>query len=243
MRLGLIGYPLEHSFSPEYFQKKFEREGLEGYEYKAYPIRDLDLLDEIINEGVAGLNVTIPYKEKIIPYLDILSEEAYRIGAVNTIKVKDGRLFGYNTDIYGFEQSLKSFLEYSLPDKALILGNGGAAKAVKYALENMKIPYKTVSRRPSKNKGIISYASLDKKIMDRSHLIINTTPLGMYPDVKSSPDIPYQYLSEKHFLYDLVYNPKKTLFLANGLEKGCKVKNGYEMLLLQAEKSWKIWNQ
>lgn len=238
-KLGLIGYPLSHSFSPSYFQKKFEDLGLENCEYKAYPIATIAEVESIFDLGVTGLNVTIPYKEAILPYLDELSEEAFEIGAVNTIMIRNGRKYGYNTDIYGFEHSLLELLKDCRPEKALILGTGGAAKAVEYTLKGLGIMPNNVSRKS----GFLNYEELDSNIMDAHKLIVNTTPLGMYPNVDRCPNLPYRALSDDHFLYDLVYNPEKTLFLKKGAEQGAFIKNGHDMLILQAEKAWTIWNQ
>ncbi len=238
-KLGLIGYPLSHSFSPGYFAEKFKNLGITGSEYKAYSIDDVSKIKTVFESGVTGLNVTIPYKEQVIPYLDSLSEEAKEIGAVNTIKIVDGKKIGHNTDVYGFQESLLGQLGDTKVEKALILGSGGAAKAVGFVLGRLGIDYQIVSR----SKSNLSYADLDSEIIKDHKLIINTTPLGMYPNIDSCPNIPYGALSEKHFLYDLVYNPEKTLFLINGESEGCSIKNGNDMLILQAEKSWEIWNQ
>ncbi|MEE9439607.1 MAG: shikimate dehydrogenase [Saprospiraceae bacterium] len=239
MKLGLIGFPLSHSFSPGYFSEKFKTHNLPNHEYKAYPIEDISQLLDILDQGVTGLNITIPYKEQILPYLDIISNDAYEIGAVNTLKIENGKLAGYNTDVIGFEKSLLKLLGNAKIESALILGTGGAAKAVQFVLKKLSINYQIVSRKAS----YLNYKDLQKQDIIKSQLIINTTPLGMYPHVDKCPDIPYEYLSSKHFLYDLVYNPEKTLFLNNGDEKGSKTKNGYDMLIIQAEESWKIWNK
>lgn len=238
-KLGLIGYPLSHSFSPSYFANKFDTLGIEDSEYLAYSIDTIDKVEEIFDSGVTGLNVTIPYKEKVIPYLDELSEEAAEIGAVNTIKIIDGRKIGYNTDVHGFRSSLLAQLGSAKIEKALVLGSGGASKAVKFVLQKMGIETQIVSR----SKSNLSYAKLTSDIMKDHRLIINTTPLGMYPNIDACPNLPYEALSEKHFLYDLVYNPEKTLFLMMGESAGSSIKNGNDMLVLQAEKSWEIWNQ
>lgn len=238
-KLGLIGYPLGHTFSPTYFASKFEKLGIENSEYLAYPIDSIHGINDIFDDGVNGLNVTIPYKEQVIPYLDELSEEAFEIGAVNTIVIRDGRRVGYNTDAYGFEVALKHLIGEGRVEKALVLGTGGASKAIKFVLNKMNIEFTMVSRSDQ----YLTYAALDENTIVQNKLIINTTPLGMYPHVDECPDIPYSALTEKHFLFDLVYNPEKTLFLKKGQLQGCSIKNGYEMLVLQAEKSWEIWNQ
>ncbi len=233
---GLIGYPLSHTFSPKYFQEFFGVENIELATYDAFPIQDLTTIRDLLGT-IDGLNVTIPYKEEIIPYLDHLSLEAKAIQAVNCIKVNQGKATGYNTDVYGFRTSLLNFLNGEYIRNALILGDGGAAKAVKYVLNQLDITYTTISR----TKGDMSYTDLNDEIIRSSRLIINTTPLGMYPNVDNCPNISFNSINESHFLFDLVYNPEKTLFLRRGLAKGAKVKNGFEMLILQAEKSWEIW--
>jgi len=248
-KLGLIGFPLSHSFSKKYFTNKFKEEGIEGYEYDLYPIDAIELLPQLLkdNPELVGINVTIPYKKQVIPYLDAIHEEAYAIGAVNTIKIEDGKLTGYNTDAYGFEQSLIDLLnengeENPLPvDQALVLGTGGAAKAILFILEKLNIRPFLVSR--SAEKGDFTYNEIDENILNKAKLIINTTPLGMSPKIESFPNIPYDKLTPKHFLYDLVYNPEKTVFLNRGEDQKTKTKNGLEMLILQAEKSWDIWGQ
>jgi len=239
-QFGIIGYPLSHSFSPEYFNTKFITEGIDA-QYLVYPLKDIKDFCPLIETTIfKGMNVTIPYKEAIIPLLDELDDHAKAIGAVNTIRFINGRTKGYNTDVIGFEISLLDFIDQPKNiTKALILGTGGAAKAVSYILEKLSIPYLMVSR----HKGDFNYEGLTREIFSESNLIINTTPLGMYPDTNGKPDIPYQWLDENYFLYDLIYNPKKTIFLSEGLKYGCKIKNGYDMLILQAEQAWQIWNQ
>lgn len=237
---GLIGFPLTHSFSPDYFAKKFDREGIRDAKYKSFPLDKIaDLPALLESEKLSGLNVTIPYKESVIPYLDEIDEIAQVIGAVNCIKITDGKLKGYNTDTWGFTESLKSFLGNIQP-KALILGTGGSSKAVAFALDSLNIPYEYVSRQ-SRNSGI-TYNDLTAEIINAHHLIINTTPIGMYPGINEAPDIPYEYLTAGHYLFDLIYNPEQTLFLQQGLRYGTRTQNGLKMLHLQAEKSWKIWN-
>ncbi len=241
-KLGLIGYPLTHSFSPNYFKNKFEKEELNDWKYQAFPIEDISLFEKIFQEhdDLIGLNVTIPYKEKIIPFLDDLDISAKKIKAVNTIKKIGNQLVGFNTDIDGFKLSLIQFLKTPIQN-ALILGTGGASKAVSFVLEDLNINYQLVSRRKSKHK--ISYKMLDREIIESHSLIINTTPLGTYPKIETYPEIPYSFLNSKHYLFDLVYNPTKTVFLKQGEKQGASIKNGLEMLHLQAEKSWEIWNK
>lgn len=238
-KFGLIGYPLSHTFSPTYFAKKFEDLSMDNYEYAAYELADVSELADLLTKGLRGINVTIPYKEQVQPFLDGIDEEAQKIGAVNTIKITNGNIVGYNTDVYGFKMSLLAMLNGKKIRKALVLGSGGAAKAVKYALEDLGILYSTVSRK----KIYLNYSDLSKEIIEDHQLIVNTTPLGMSPNVNNCPDLPYHHLNEQHFLYDLVYNPEKTLFLKKGSANGASIKNGYDMLVLQAEKSWEIWNQ
>lgn len=240
-QFGLIGYPLSHSFSPGYFKNKFLNENISA-EYNAYPLKKIEDLPQLIQSSeLSGLNVTIPYKEQVLPYIDTLDLTAAEIGAVNTIKFTNGKSKGYNTDVYGFEMSLLGLIDNpSSITNALILGTGGASKAVQYVLMRLGISFTLVSRN---SKSALSYSDLKINIFSKSNLIINTSPQGMYPDILSKPDIPFRWLNENYFLYDLVYNPEKTLFLSEGISRGCKVKNGHDMLILQAEKSWEIWNQ
>ena len=238
---GLIGYPLSHSFSKGYFAEKFAKENIVDCKYDVFPLEKIEDFVELCNDkkNLIGLNVTIPYKEKIIPFLDELDETAANIGAVNTIKFSNGKKIGYNSDAYGFEMSLKPLLKQH-HTKALILGTGGASKAVEYVLKKLGIAFQYVSR--TKNDKAISYEELNESIIQHSKLIINTTPIGMYPNIDTAPDIPYNVITDKHLLYDLIYNPEETLFLKKGKEKGAQTKNGLEMLYLQAERSWEIWN-
>jgi shikimate dehydrogenase len=242
--LGLIGFPLTHSFSERYFREKFEREGISGYEYRNFPIPGIGEMKDLVRgePRLAGLNVTIPFKEVILPFLDDIDEEAAEIGAVNTVRIerRGTRIYqkGFNTDAYGFRESLIPLLrgQYS---KALILGTGGASKAVGHALDQLGIHWQYVSRK--KLPGHLQYRDLCLSVIRNATLIINTTPLGTYPDIETFPDIPYDVLTDEHLLYDLVYNPSETKFLELGKQKGALVKNGLEMLELQAEKSWEIW--
>ena len=238
---GIIGYPLSHSFSPAYFLEKFEQERIFA-QYKAFEITSIHSLPDILkkNPTLEGLNVTIPYKQDVINYLDSLSKEAADINAVNCITIKDGLLNGQNTDIIGFEKSLLPLLKKH-HHQALILGTGGAAAAVAYVLKKWNIPYQIVSRNQASN--TITYEQLDATIINTHQLIINTTPLGTYPNINDCPPIPYALLTAEHLLYDLIYNPVETKFLAQGKAAGCSIKNGFEMLKVQAEESWKIWNQ
>lgn len=241
---GLIGFRLSHSFSKKYFNEKFEKENIADCVYENFPLETINEFTSLLHTtpDLKGCNVTIPYKEAIIPYLDELDTAAKEIGAVNVVKIRpDGKLIGYNSDYYGFKTSLEKFIPANQSLRALILGTGGAAKAVAVALKDLGIPYQYVSR--SKGKDTISYAEIDAKLLGQYSIIINTSPLGMYPDVDSFPAIPYQFLTDKHYLYDLVYNPEVTTFMRKGQEHGAHVVNGLEMLIGQAEKAWEIWNR
>lgn len=243
-QLGLIGYPLTHSFSKKYFGEKFERENIEGWQYELYPLAQITDFNALLRGGQnwVGINVTIPYKEAVLPYLDELDAEAAAIGAVNCIKIgADGRLRGYNTDVYGFEVSLRQFLNGAQLPRALVLGTGGAAKGVWFVLQKLGIEPLYVSRNPPK--GGICYADLTPEKIANYPLIVNTTPLGMSPNIESVVPIPFEGLTSQHYLYDLVYNPAITTFLKLGQEQGAHIKNGMDMLYLQAEKGWEIWNQ
>ncbi|MFN8285010.1 MAG: shikimate dehydrogenase [Chitinophagales bacterium] len=240
-QFGLIGYPLSHSFSKGYFTEKFAKENITDCRYDIFPLEKIEDFTELCNthNKLAGLNVTIPYKEKIIPFLDELDETAANIGAVNTIKFSDHKRIGFNSDAYGFEMSLKPLLK-SHHTSALILGTGGASKAVEYVLKKLGIDYQYVSR--NKSEKAIAYEEVNDSIIQHSALIINCSPIGMYPNIDSAPDIPYQFLTDNHLLYDLIYNPEETQFLTEGKQRGAQTKNGLEMLYLQAERSWEIWN-
>jgi shikimate dehydrogenase len=244
--LGLIGYPLTHSFSAGYFSDKFKRENITDYEYRNFPLKNISRFRQLLknNPGLCGLNVTIPYKEQIISYLDKLDSVAERIGAVNTVKfIRKGNrneLVGYNTDSTGFLKSLTPSLNSS-HKRALILGTGGASKAVAFVLQELEIEFLFVTRNPKP--GMITYRDLCLSIIRNHLLIINTTPLGTYPDVQSFPDIPYDLLTPGHIMYDLVYNPPETEFLRLGRQKGATCINGQRMLEIQAEKSWEIWQR
>jgi shikimate dehydrogenase len=246
-RFGLIGYPLSHSFSAGYFTKKFADLKILNAVYENFAIENIGQLQDLLNThtDLTGLNVTIPYKEQIIPYLDDIDIVATKVKAVNTIKFirqEDGRLLlkGYNTDIYGFETSLRPLLK-SYHKKALILGTGGASKAIKFILHKLGINFISASIEELKDNEI-SYENIDGAMIEDRQLIINATPLGTYPKVDTCPAIPYKYITPKHVLFDLVYNPEETLFLKKGRESGAKTMNGLQMLHLQAEKSWEIWN-
>ncbi len=259
---GLIGYPLTHSFSKGYFTEKFEKLGIsDSHSYEKFEMADIQDLPNLIaqNLDLEGLNITIPHKQNVIQFLDEIDDAAKRIGAVNVIKLspstslreqKSVHLKGFNSDYYGFKNSLIEWVtlpfdyaQGTLPiRKALVLGDGGAAKAIKVALEDLGIDFKVVARRRIDEKTIL-FDELDKEIIESHQLIINTTPLGTYPKSDECPPIPYEFLTENHFLYDLVYNPAETLFMKNGIERGVKAMNGLQMLHLQAEKSWEIWTE
>lgn len=240
---GLIGYPLGHSFSKTYFTEKFKFIGVNDT-YELFPIQNLNILPELIREkNIKGFNVTIPYKQDILQYLSFLSQHAKEIGAVNVVKVRrhndELKLEGYNTDWIGFRNSLTPTLKSDI-EEALILGTGGASKAVIYVLDQLNIKYKTVSR--DKRKGDLTYNDISQEIINRCKLIVNTTPLGTFPYVESCPALPYQYITDSHICYDLVYNPEITEFMKRCAHRGATVKNGLEMLHLQADYAWKIWN-
>ena len=243
-RFGLIGFPLAQSFSPGYFSSKFGREGLANCRYDAFPLSSIDQFVKLLDDtpGLEGLNVTIPYKSQVIPYLDELSEEAAYIGAINVIKIKNGHLTGYNSDDYGFEKSLLNFLPSSIPIglKAQVLGTRGAAKAVQFVLKKLGIPFLFVSRKASDS--AIAYEEITPTIFESHQLVVNTTPLGMAPNIEACPSIPYELTTSGHYCYDLVYNPEKTRFLALAEAAGGNIQNGLLMLYLQAEKAWEIWN-
>ena len=246
-KYGLIGYPLGHSFSRGYFNEKFKAEQIDA-EYVNFELPSIDLFETVIkdNPNLCGLNVTIPYKQQVIPHLDELDKDAERIGAVNVVKIHrlpkgKVKLVGYNSDIIGFTQSIEPLLQPT-HRKALILGTGGASRAVLRGLEKLGIEARFVSRE-KKNEETMTYAELTPEVMQEYTVIVNTTPLGMYPKVDACPDIPYRCLTENHLLYDLLYNPDETLFMKRGKEQGAVVKNGLEMLLLQAFAAWEIWQR
>ena len=238
---GLVGKNINYSFSKGYFLEKFKKEQINDSDYLNFDIERIDLIEDIFRKNkLSGLNVTIPYKEKIIPFIDELSPIAKEIGSVNTICFKDSKKIGYNTDIYGFDKTL-SEINIDNIKHALVLGTGGASKAIRYILSKRKIKYSLVSRR--KKEDSMLYKDLDATIFNQNLLIINSTPVGTYPNIKEFPDIPYNYLDNKHILYDLVYNPIETVYMKKGMEKGARVLNGLKMLEYQAKKSWELWSQ
>jgi shikimate dehydrogenase len=240
---GIIGYPLGHSFSKQYFTDKFSKEGLTNCVYNTFSIADINELATVFanNKNLHGLNVTIPYKVSVISYLTDTTHLPNGLQACNCIKIVGTHKIGFNTDVVGFEKSLQPLLQ-SQHTQALILGNGGAAQAVKFVLQQLHIPFKTVGRSTSNNTDY-TYQTLTPSLIEQHTLIINTTPVGTFPNVNDCPVIPYDVITDKHLLYDLVYNPSKTLFLQKGEQQGAMVKNGYEMLVLQAKENWRIWNE
>ena len=243
-RFGLLGKNISYSFSKGYFTEKFNTENFVGYTYENFDIQEIEAFVEIIKQNhqeLNGMNVTIPYKEAVMPYLDKLSKKAALIGAVNTIKfTRKGKLKGYNTDYYGFKKSLKPLLQ-SHHKKALILGTGGASKGVAYALDELGIRYDFVSRQSDEN--TIGYDQINAKTFDEYQIIINSTPVGTSPNIEASPLLPYEFFSAQHIAYDLIYNPAETTFLKKAAAQGAQIKNGLDMLIFQAEKAWKIWNK
>lgn len=242
VKFGLVGKDISYSFSRGYFAEKFRQLGLENHSYVNFDLAEIESFEKILSENpeVKGLNVTIPYKEAVLPYLAKLDPKAEKIGAVNTIKVTRNGLVGYNTDCYGFQKSIEPFLKKH-HTKALILGTGGASKAIAFVFEALEIEYRFVSRYPKKEQ--LSYSNLDKEILEAFAILVNSTPLGTHPNIHEKPDIPYSYLGKEHLLFDLIYNPKKTAFLSEGESRGASICNGYHMLELQAEKAWEIWNR
>ncbi len=239
---GLIGKSIQHSFSPSYFAKKFEREAITNAQYDLFPLPQIEDFPTLIHgaNNWGGLNVTIPYKEQIIPYLDDLSAEAKAVGAVNTIALENGKLIGHNTDVLGFEESLLTLLPSNYTSiKALMLGTGGAAKAVAYVVDKLNISYLYVSRKEAPQQ--LLYPQINKAVLQEYSLIINTTPVGQHPAISNAPNLPYAMLGAEHFLMDLIYNPVETLFLERGRLRGAKVLNGLPMLKAQAEAAWRIW--
>ena len=247
MNLGLIGRSISHSFSKAYFEEKFLKEKLNGFSYQNFDLQDLGTLPEIIRtERLSGLNVTKPYKQEVIPFLDELDPTAKAIGAVNCINITwqgdKPYLKGYNTDHYGFAQSIKPFLEPA-HQRALVLGTGGASQAINYALRQIGVDVYFVSREPKAGEQVFHYEDLNEHVLKAFKLIVNCTPLGLYPAVNECPPLPYDLITPEHLLYDLIYNPEQSLFLEKGKAQGAVTINGLNMLKLQAEKGWEIWNK
>lgn len=236
---GLIGYPLGHSFSKEFFEKKFLKEGILNTHYELYPIENIYEIKSLINDkNLKGFNVTVPHKINIIPLLDDLHETAREVGAVNTVKVINGKTIGYNTDTWGFAKSL--FPEITaFKSRALILGNGGGSKAVQFVLNKLSIPFKVVGR--TKQNADYIYEDLNNHLIEQAGIIIQTTPIGMYPNINDCLNLPFEAINKNHFCIDLIYNPEETIFLKKSREKGATIKNGLQMLREQAEESWRIW--
>ncbi|NMM47392.1 shikimate dehydrogenase family protein [Marinigracilibium pacificum] len=243
-KFGLIGFPLSHSFSKKYFTEKFTKGGIKNASYELYPIEKASEFLKLFqsNPELEGINVTIPHKETVVQYLDELDDSAKKVGAVNVIRKEGDKLVGYNSDFYGFSQSLEDFTDGKIPERALVLGTGGASKAVVAALKMMNCKVTLVSR--AKSKEVLTYEELKKNpdFVKENLLIVNTTPLGMSPNVESKPDLDYSLISSDHILFDLVYNPSESTFMKEGKAQGAKVKNGYQMLVMQAERAWEIWN-
>ena len=242
-RYGIIGYPLSHTFSPNFFKQKFASEKLENFSYETFPITDINQLPYLLTTqlGLKGLNVTIPYKQLVLPFINEYEKVVQEIGSCNCIAIDNGILMGYNTDVIGFEKSLLTGLK-PWHDKALILGTGGAAAAVRYVLDKLNIKYLSASRNGKADQSI-NYNDISPAIIKEYKLIINTTPLGMFPYIDSFPDLPYNAITHEHYLFDLIYNPEETLFLNKGKAWNATIKNGLEMLITQAEEILKIWKK
>ena len=240
---GLIGYPLKNTFSEQYFNGKFLSLGLTDYRYHNFPLQRIEEFQSLLADqpNLKGFNITIPHKEQIIPLLNRLDESAMLAGAVNCVKMVDGETIGYNTDVYGFEKSLLPWMNHHPITGALVLGNGGAAKAIQVVLQKFGIPFTVITR--SKTTGTLSYDEITESLMASHNLLINCTPAGMFPDIEGFPNIPYQWVTKQHFAYDLIYLPIETAFLKRCKQQGAQTKNGLEMLHLQAEKSWDIWSK
>jgi len=244
-QLGLIGYPLSHSFSKKYFDEKFQKLSLTDFSFSVFSMQNINQFPALINEhkNLIGLSVTIPHKETVIAYLDEVDEVAKEIGAVNCIKISNGKLKGYNTDTLGFKQSLRPFLDVN-HTRALVFGTGGAAKAVAYTLKKLNIDVWFVTREKKQNlENSFTYQELNEDIVAACKLLVNTTPVGMHPNINEFPALPYQAITPQHLVYDLTYNPAETLFLQKAKQQGALISNGYNMLCFQADEAWKIWNQ
>lgn len=241
-RYGLLGRTLTHSFSKNFFAKKFEEEGIKDVAYENFELKAIEELPQLLSKhpDLKGLNVTIPYKEDVVQYLAEKNEIVEGIGACNTIRIDGDKLFGYNTDVIGFRKSLEPQLRPH-HKKALVLGTGGASKAICYVLNGLGVETQLVSRK--KGEGQCGYEDLGEELLSTHHLVVNTTPLGMYPNVDTDPPVPYEFITSQHFLFDLIYNPPKTKFLLEGEKRGAQICNGLQMLVQQAEESWRIWSE
>jgi shikimate dehydrogenase len=241
VRFGLIGKNISYSFSKGYFTRKFSELGLDDHSYENFDLGKIEDFSTLItdNPDIKGLNVTIPYKEAVLPYLTKIHPEAVQIGAINTIRLYNGKRMGFNTDVYGFRKSIEPFLRPH-HKKALILGTGGASKAVAFVFDKLGIPFQFVSRNPKEDQ--LNYSDLDQNKMEECTVLVNCTPLGTFPKVEEKPDVPYRFINNSHLLFDLIYNPQKTSFLKEGELRGATILNGFRMLELQAEKAWEIWN-
>ena len=240
---GLIGRSLGHSFSEKYFFEKFQKENITGCVYRNFELKDLEkeIAELKENPAIKGLNVTIPYKTDIVSFLDKISDEVKEINACNCIKIKDGKWIGFNTDIIGFERSFVPHLK-AFHKNALILGTGGASNAVAFVLKKLNIDFLKVSRNKTESASVISYEGLSEEEMKQFQIVVNTTPLGTFPNVNECPPLPYELVTNQYYFFDLVYNPSKTLFLSLGEKHGAVIENGAQMLAIQADESWKIWN-
>ncbi len=240
---GLIGYPLNHSFSKKYFTEKFNKEAINDCLFELFPLKQIQDFPSLISshDTLLGLAVTIPYKESVMPYLSELDAAAKKIGAVNCISFVGSSIKGFNTDVIGFEQTITPLLKQH-HTKALVLGTGGSSKAVQYVLDKLSMKYLLVTSKTDRADGCVGYDEIDEHLLNEYTVIINCTPIGMFPNEKEQPNIPYQFIGQNHLLYDLIYNPLDTIFLQHGLRQGATVKNGHEMLLIQAEENWRIWN-
>ena len=241
---GLIGKTLHHSFSARYFSEKFKTEQITNCQYLNFELKDMKQEIPALkkNPEIKGLNITIPYKTEIIPFLDELTDECQQVKACNCIKIDNGKWIGYNTDIAGFEQSFTSHLK-PYHKKALVLGTGGASNAVAFVLQKLNIDFLKVSRRKNELSSVISYDEINEAVIKEFQIVINTTPVGTSPNIDECPDLPYRFITDKHYFFDLVYNPPKTLFLSRAEKQGASIENGENMLAIQAEESWKIWNE
>jgi shikimate dehydrogenase len=239
---GLIGYPLGHSFSKKYFTDKFEKDGLGDCFFELFPIKNINEFPLLLkkHKDLKGIAVTIPYKQSVMAYLDSINAGASEVGAVNCIKINAEKMIGYNTDIIGFENSFKPHLKF-YHKKALVLGTGGASKAVQFVLKKLQIPFLLVSRLPN-SANTISYDDVNENVLADYNIIINCSPVGMSPNENEMPELPYQFITAQHYLYDLVYKPEETKFLQQGKLASATIKNGYEMLVLQANENWRIWS-